>query len=115
MHAPTRAAPPQHARMAPTVQPAAWRLELFYSSLQQLEAQIPFLKRHGIARVNIPNKKPEDDLQGAIRLLRTHMPELDICCHFRCVIQHASAALVRGGTTPLGAPVPCWTSKKPGQ
>ncbi len=64
-----------------------WRLELFFKSLPELHAQVPFLRDNHIRRVNLPNKDASDDLVGAVHLLRREMPDLDICCHFRCVYE----------------------------
>lgn len=62
---------------------AAWRLELFFKTSSDLKFQIPFLKQHvsSFQGVNITNKTKDDDLVGSVKLIREHLPEVDVCVH----------------------------------
>jgi hypothetical protein len=59
-----------------------WRLELFYKSTDELAAQLPFLRAQTIKRFNLPNKRNDDDLIGAVQALTSGMDGLDICVHY---------------------------------
>jgi hypothetical protein len=59
-----------------------WRLELFFKTQQDLQAQIPFLQRHGITRVNLTNKSNDDQLLQSASLLQANIAGLDLCVHY---------------------------------
>ncbi|KAF6259167.1 hypothetical protein COO60DRAFT_1700999 [Scenedesmus sp. NREL 46B-D3] len=63
-------------------QPQQWRLELFFKSQQELQAQLPFLQSHGITRVNLTNKSNDDQLLQSASLLQANLPGLDLCVHY---------------------------------
>lgn len=68
-----------------------WRLELFYKSADELAAQVPFLRSQCIRRVNLPNKRSEDDLVGAVKALAsaaTGIDGLDVCVHYSVKYQY---------------------------
>jgi ATP-dependent exoDNAse (exonuclease V) beta subunit len=59
-----------------------WRLELFFKSQQELQAQLPFLQSHGITRVNLTNKSNDDQLLQSASFLQANVPGLDLCVHY---------------------------------
>jgi hypothetical protein len=59
-----------------------WRLELFFKTQQDLHAQLPFLQRHGITRVNLTNKSNDDQLLQSAALLQANIAGLDLCVHY---------------------------------
>lgn len=65
-----------------------WRLELFYKSHDELRNIVPFLQTNNIKRVNITNKREEDDLLGSVQVLRDSIPDVDVCCHYSLKYNH---------------------------
>jgi hypothetical protein len=63
----------------------SFRLELHHKGLNELRAMLPFLKAnaHQLLGVNVPHKRAEDDLEGALRFLAKELPGVDVCCHWR--------------------------------
>jgi hypothetical protein len=64
--------------------PGPWRLELFFKTVDDLRAQIPFLKschQGYFEGVNITNKSKNDDLVRSLKVLRQEMPTLNVCLH----------------------------------
>lgn len=59
-----------------------WRLELFFKSKEDLESQIPFLRKHNITRLNITNKSQDDNLLQTAQLLKQAIPGVDLCIHY---------------------------------
>jgi hypothetical protein len=86
---------------------ATWRLELFFKSSADLRLQIPFLRQHvsSFQGVNITNKSKDDDLLGSVKLLREHLPELDVHVHVSLKYQRSTKEAVFSETNfPLGNP-----------
>jgi hypothetical protein len=57
------------------------RFELFFKDPSGLRALLPFLRAHGIQRVNLPNKNQGDDLVSAVRDLQAAGIR-DVCVHY---------------------------------
>eukprot|EP01026_Neomeris_dumetosa_P058515 TRINITY_DN54529_c0_g1_i6.p2 TRINITY_DN54529_c0_g1~~TRINITY_DN54529_c0_g1_i6.p2 ORF type:complete len:279 (-),score=28.94 TRINITY_DN54529_c0_g1_i6:227-1063(-) len=59
-----------------------WRLELYFKGQQELKSLTNFLNQHNLKRVNITNKKKEDELLNWVRILKQNQNDLDICVHY---------------------------------
>jgi hypothetical protein len=71
--------------LVPPLGHPSFRLELHHKGLNELRAMLPFLKAnaHQLLGVNVPHKRAEDDLEGALRFLAKELPGVDVCCHWR--------------------------------
>ena len=59
-----------------------WRLELFFKSTAELQSKvIPFIRDHGIRRVNITNKGTDDPLMEWCQTILLAVPTADVCVH----------------------------------
>lgn len=64
------------------MKPLEWRAELFFKNAGDLGQQVRFLQRQGITRMNLPNKKSEDDLLEAVKVIREACPQVHLCVHY---------------------------------
>ena len=60
-----------------------WRLELFFKSTAELQNKvIPFIREHGIRRLNITNKGKGDPLIEWCQTILQAVPTADVCIHY---------------------------------
>jgi hypothetical protein len=62
--------------------PHGWRLELFYKSAADLQAQVAVLRKYNVRRVNITNKSDQDQLLDNVSTLQAQLPDIDVCVHY---------------------------------
>mmetsp|Transcript_25155 Transcript_25155/g.35065 ORF Transcript_25155/g.35065 Transcript_25155/m.35065 type:complete len:411 (+) Transcript_25155:2533-3765(+) len=58
------------------------RFELYFKTSVELMRQIPFLKRHGITRVNLPNKGKHDGVADWCSDLVKAYSDVEVCPHY---------------------------------
>ena len=58
------------------------RIELFFTSLDQLKERIHFFQERGYRAFNLVNKNAQDDLWEWIRVIRQEFSQADICAHY---------------------------------
>ncbi|GAB5363971.1 hypothetical protein AAMO2058_000929300 [Amorphochlora amoebiformis] len=64
------------------------RFELFFKSALELRRQVPFLKKSGIYRVNLPNKGKQNPMADWCAQLKEVYPDVDICPHYSLKYQY---------------------------